>query len=238
MGSQTRCVEGRRLTRLEMYVNHTPQARAISCVRNPQVRAASGATHAQRHLPALRRAGRDHRQSVRRLRARTADAARSVRHLWSERDTPHETVPCLRDTAAASRSYVVRARIFVAGRLPRRAVEISSGLARSAGTRRGPPFAPSPPRPASTGSLRCLSPRHACASAGSTRHSRLRAPCATVPGFASPGWYAGDAVPRLLNRHCPTPLRGARTSRASSERVPPSGAMSSSSTTWSPPELR
>ena len=70
------CVESRWPTSLETKGNCTPDARAVSCTLALSFRvAASSAIHTKRYLPALRRGGRDHRQSLRRLCPRTTDSA-------------------------------------------------------------------------------------------------------------------------------------------------------------------
>lgn len=135
-GGHSRCAASARPTRIETRENARPDVPAISCVADPLGGVASDANHAQRHLPALRRTGGHHCQSLQRLRWRVADSARSVHRLRGERDTSYGTVPCLRYTAAAGRSYVLRSRVFVAGRLPGQAIEVSSRLASRPGTRR------------------------------------------------------------------------------------------------------
>ena len=135
-GTQTRCPEGDSLTRIGMHVNAWAGARAISCASGPQERMTSGATPAQRHLPSLRRAGRNHRESLRCLCSRVAGHSRALRHLRSERDSPHRTMPYLHGTPSTGRSYRLRTCLCTAGRLPRPTTEVSPRPARRPGTGR------------------------------------------------------------------------------------------------------
>ena len=103
----------------------------------------------------------------RRLCPGTPPRARAVRHLRSEYPTSREHVRRVRDPASTGRPHDLCRRLCLTSGLPRRTIEVSSGLARR--TYVALPDAPSLESPAWTGSSRSQSHLRGCASAGSTK---------------------------------------------------------------------